>query len=1027
MSREESARAPTREEILTSQFYEWETRGRGWTVWSAPVDLEPPFRPFWFHHAPPGTIVDDARKPTPLSAWFERVRERITGQSGVPGANPDADEWSEDEPQPAPFESDEPIVELRVSAPAGMKVTIDGAERALLSLRACSAPVAFEVFGGADGVSVQFAAREEDAGIVREQLSSYFPDAVIQRAPASLENEWTRNGRGDAVLVDFGLANEFMLPLDASTSMDVDPLIAVVGALSELSSGEFGLLQVLFAPARSPWAESVMRAVTDGEGGPFFADAPETLPLARQKTSRPLFVAVVRVAAQSPEAGRPLAVARRLSGAFAQLSNPGANELIPLDGDGYPFDEHAEDFLRRESRRSGMILNSEELASLVHVPSASVRSPRLARETRKTRQAPALVTGHELTLGENVHAGETRPVTLSSDQRVRHMYVIGASGTGKSTFLLNCILQDIERGEGVGVLDPHGDLIDQILARVPEGRFGDVALLDPSDADRPVGFNILSAHSEVEKELLASDIVSVFRRMSTSWGDQMTSVLGNAALAMLESERGGSVADLRRFLVEPDFRQEFLESVRDSEVVYYWRKEFPLLAGKPQAPILTRLDAFLRPKPIRRMVSQRESTLDFRSIMDGRKIFLAKLAQGAIGEENAHLLGALLVSKIHQIATSRQDVAQSNRQPFYLYVDEFHNFVTASMAAALSGARKYGLGLVLAHQELRQLWNRDADVASAVVANPYTRVCFRLGDFDAQKLEEGFSSFDARDLQNLGTGEAICRVERAEYDFNLRTPPTPSVAPEAAERRTAEIRALSRQRYGQREAVAEEGAERIEEADHKRTQPVRPPARSAPSESPTPTPKNKERKSRRETVAHEEPLRGRGGPQHKYLQRLVKKMAEARGYRAAIEREILGGTGHVDVAIERGDERIACEISVSSTPEHEFANVQKCLAAGYGSVVVLSSERKALDEIREFISPRLAPETSKPVLFFLPEEFLAHLEDVDAANAGSEKTVRGYRVKVSYRAVTDDQKKAKKDAISQVVTQALRRLKSGRT
>ena len=214
----------------------------------------------------------------------------------------------------------------------------------------------------------------------------------------------------------------------------------------------------------------------------------------------------------------------------------------------------------------------------------------------------------------------------------------------------------------------------------------------------------------------------------------MTSVLGNAVLAFLESEQGGTLADLRRFLIEPDFRKSVLKNVRDPEVVYYWQKEFPLLSGKPQGPLLTRLDTFLRPKLIRYMVVQKENKLDFRNIMDEGKIFLAKLAQGAIGEENAYLLGTLIVSKLNQLVLSRQEQKESERRNFYLYIDEFQNFITPSMASILSGARKYRLGLILAHQDLRQLSSEDTQVTSSVISNPYTRICFRLGDFDARKL-----------------------------------------------------------------------------------------------------------------------------------------------------------------------------------------------------------------------------------------------------------------------------------------------------
>ena len=288
---------------------------------------------------------------------------------------------------------------------------------------------------------------------------------------------------------------------------------------------------------------------------------------------------------------------------------------------------------------------------------------------------------------------------------------------------------------------------------------------------------------------------------------QMNSVLGNAILAFLESGRGGTLAELRRFLVEKDYREEFLTTVRDREVVYYWQKEFPLLTGKPQGPLLTRLDIFLRPKPIRYMVAQKENKLDFARIMNEGKILLAKLSQGAIGEENAYLLGTLLVSKFHQLALSRQEMKETGRRDFYLYIDEFHNFVTPSMASILTGARKYHLGLILAHQEMRQL-GRDSEVAGAVLANPYTRVCFRLGDEDARKLADGFSYFEAKDLQNLGTGEAIGRLERAEYDFNLQTRPLEPLVEAVAAERQARIVRLSRQRYAVRRDLVEAELER---------------------------------------------------------------------------------------------------------------------------------------------------------------------------------------------------------------------------
>ena len=302
-----------------------------------------------------------------------------------------------------------------------------------------------------------------------------------------------------------------------------------------------------------------------------------------------------------------------------------------------------------------------------------------------------------------------------------------------------------------------------------------MVLFNPADSEYPVGFNILSANSELEKTILSSDLGGVFKRFATSWGDQMTSLLGNAILAFLESPQGGTLLDLRRFLIEPDFRAGVLASITDPQIRYRWLREFPLLKGTPQASILTRLDTFLRPKLIRNIVAQHENRLRFDDILNTGKILLIRLAQGLIGEENSHLLGAFLVSKLHQVVMARQEVAAAARRDFFLYIDEFQNFITPSLAAILSGGRKYRLGLNLAHQDLRQLWGRDPDVASAVIANPSVRVCFRLGDFDAQRLKESFASFEPRDLQTLGVGEAVARIDRSDWDFNLKTLPVPPV------------------------------------------------------------------------------------------------------------------------------------------------------------------------------------------------------------------------------------------------------------
>jgi hypothetical protein len=1052
---ESPQRLPSLVEQLTAQFHVWERRGRGWDVWEEPIQLEPPFVPFVGHYVfSPPSSYDDGRAP----GLWERIVGLFTGRGQTPPpVGHGILAQAEEEPGAILDDTGESVVELQVNLPDQLEGGRQLAEQLLLALSHGRHLLSFELVAEASRITLQMACRESDADQVAAQIGAHYPDVSTSR-DAVMPRAWSRDG--DAVIVDFGLSSQFMLPIRTMREFTIDPLVGFLGALENLQQGEVAVLQVLFHGTRNPWAESIFRAVMGSDGDCFFADAPQVEQLAKQKISFPLYSAVIRIGAKSFAEDRSWRIVKALGAGFRQFSRPDSNELIPLSNDGYPDAWHENDLLLRRSHRTGMLLSSDELVGFVHLPTDAVRSEKLQRQRRATRSAPALATGSSLVLGENIHRGVRTTVTLTPAQRVRHTYVVGASGTGKSTLLLNMIAQDIEQNHGLAVLDPHGDLIDDVLCRIPVSRAGDVVLIDPADADWPIGFNILSAHSEIEKTLLSSDLVAVFRRLSTSWGDQMTSVLGNAILAMLESERGGTMADLRRFLVDPAFRRQFLATVRDSEVVYYWQKEFPLLSGKPQAPLLTRLDTFLRPKLIRHMVCQKENRIDFASIMNDGKILLCKLAQGAVGEENAHLLGTLLVAKIHQIALSRQELAQSARRDFFLYLDEFHNFVTPSMAAILSGVRKYRLGLILAHQELRQLGSQDAEVLSAVLSNPCTRICFRVGDADAVKLASGFSSFNAQDLQRLGVGEAIARVERADCDFNLVTYPNPPADPDA-EAIKQKIRDRCRSRY----ATPCEDVERLLKDQTEAAKPEAPPAelakrtvteqeiRQAPASPITPMPVISEPELVFPKVAptsdepavivptpvSSEPLKrpgarsrpkttvpaqlGKGGQQHRYLQELIKRLAEGLGYRTAIEQPVLGGQGQVDVVIEKEGVKVAFEISVTTDAGHEVGNIEKCLKAGFRQVAVVAPDDKRTGKIQEAATRQLDKTALERVRFMTPETLLAFIEELEAKASCSTQIVRGYKVKVKLRSAPQGEQQVKRRAISQVLGSAMRRWK----
>jgi hypothetical protein len=1062
---------PSVHEDLSAQFYTWEKRGRGWSVFPEPVVPEPPFVPFNGHYLPETPVIDDGRKPTFLSSFVQKLSQTLR----TPSIPHPVISQPHEEPEPILLTRSD-LVELQTTLPADLDIEEEALGQFLLNLSLCREPIAFELLGDSKRVTAQFVASAGDAPLVQRRLQAYFTEVVFQARSSTMEETWNTCAGEEALVVEFGLSREFMFPLARGK---LDPFISIIDALSHLQADELALFQVMFQKANEPWADSIVSSVSHADGKPFFLNEPELAKAAREKVEHPIFAAVVRIAIKAATFERVVDIARGLAGSLRVFANPHGNELIPLQNEGYPHFEHVEDVWLRQSRRPGMLLNSEELIGFVHLPSSAVRSQVLERETGKTKAAPAIVentTG--ILLGKNVHHGKVVPVRLTPEQRVRHSHIIGVSGTGKSTLLFNLIRQDIDNGEGVAVLDPHGDLVDKILGIIPRERIQDVVLVDPSDDQYSVGFNILSAHTEHEKTLLASDLVSVFQRLSTSWGDQMHSVLQNAVRAFLDSSRGGTLPDLRRFLIEPAFRADFLKSVSDPGVLYYWRKAFTQLSGnKSIGPILTRLDTLLSKKPIEHMVSQPKNRLHFGQIMDTGKIFLAKLPEGLLGKENSHLIGALLVSKFQQLVMSRQAQHITARRDYWIYIDEFANFITPTMAEILSGARKYRIGLTLAHHELHQL-QRNSDVASAVMAHPFSRVVFRVGDDDARKLAEGFSFFEPQDFKNLEAGQAIARVERSTFDFNLSVPlPEPLDEAEAAQRRgevitasrekygtpRAEVEAMLRNLWQEEEPVAKTTPKKIASAspasvpapsthatqaspETKAPEPPKEPvakqvtpavsALQAPPLSPvvpenptkdtkadehgpleaklsesTPSPLQQTVEPvRKKEVSHEPPRPrdlGKGGAQHTAIQKRIKEAAQSAGFLCTIETQ-LPGQQSVDVALEKDGQKIACEISIATTVDHEVQNVKKCLDAGFSKVLVICIDEARLKKIQKAIEGSLGADVARQVGFFRPDELIAELKATHIPEHAP-KTVRGYKVKRTIATLTPEEQKQREE------------------
>jgi len=385
---------------------------------------------------------------------------------------------------------------------------------------------------------------------------------------------------------------------------------------------------------------------------------------------------------------------------------------------------------------------------------------------------------------------------IKENNRRGHMYIIGKTGTGKSTLIENLATSDIRNGNGLALVDPHGDLAESILNYIPKQRIKDIIYFNPGDLEFPIAFNPLEKVHPDYYHLVVSGIISVFKKIwSEFWGPRLEHILRHSIFTLLEYQRG-TLLDIPKLLTHKEFRTKVLKNVINPQVREFWFYEFEKysawLRSEAISPILNKIGQFLTALPLRNIVGQKDNTFDLRKIMDDSKILIANLAKGKIGEENCSLLGAMIVTKIQLAALSRADLLDKRRRPFYLYVDEIHNFLTLSFADMLSEARKYGLNLTLAHQYIEQL---DEKIRAAIFGNVGTIISFKVGSEDAKYLaKEFYPVFNEEDLINLPTYHIYLKLMidgKTSQPFSARTLAPPG-------KRTfykKEIIKLSRERY----------------------------------------------------------------------------------------------------------------------------------------------------------------------------------------------------------------------------------------
>lgn len=514
---------------------------------------------------------------------------------------------------------------------------------------------------------------------------------------------------------------------------------------------------------------------------------------------------------------------QEIAGAFKQFNVPQINGFQIRS---YTNSQEALHKYQHRYMENPFVLNVEELATIYHLPNKTVATPNIYWVTSRKLEPPIDLPvpkgdmAKNLTmLGKTNFRGIDKTFGIKTIDRRRHMYIIGKTGMGKTTLLENMIYSDIRSGKGVGVIDPHGDLAENVLSFVPANRTNDVIIFDPSDRDFPIAFNMLESKDPALNTIIASGLVGIFKKIyANSWGPRLEHILRNTILSLLYYPNT-TMLGITRILQDRDFRRKVVRKIEDPIVKAFWEKEFEPMQDRMRveaiSPILNKVGQFLASPIIRNIVGQPKSTVDLRFAMDRGKIIIVNLSKGKLGEDNSQLLGSMLITKFQIDAMSRANIPEKERKDFYLYVDEFQNFATDSFATILSEARKYKLNLTMANQYIAQM---PEEVRDAVFGNVGSTLAFQVGFDDAEYLSSQFGEEALpADLVSLPKYTAYTKLlidGMPSKTFSLDTLPPPHLEDEDGRRE--KILKVVRERYTQGRDIVEDKIKRWSTNDEKK-------------------------------------------------------------------------------------------------------------------------------------------------------------------------------------------------------------------